>query len=115
MLLKGVNLNKFILLVTLFFTSLFAESFITEEEYGKYLYNNPRGVSCSACHGENAAGKVIASYIDKGTHKTLQTKAITNLEYEYFSKALKKRKGVMPRYYLSDKETKALHNYVKSL
>ena len=108
-------MSRYILFLSLLFTSLFAESFITEEEYGKYLYNNPRGVSCSACHGVDAKGKVIATYVDKGTPRKLETKSITDLDYRRFVKALRKRKGVMPRYYLSEKETTALYNYIQGL
>ena len=108
-------MSRYILFLSLLFTSLFAESFITEEEYGKYLYSNPRGVSCSACHGIDAKGKVIATYFDKGTPKKLETNAITNLDYKRFAKALRKQKSVMPRYYLSNKETKALYNYIQGL
>jgi len=108
-------MSKYILFLSLFFLEASAESFITEEEYGKYLYSNPRGVSCVACHGINAKGKVIASYIDKDTPKKLETKSITNLDYRSFVRALRKQKGVMPRYYLSDKETTALYNYIQGL
>jgi len=108
-------LCRYTLFLLLLLNSLFAESFITEEEYGKYLYSNPRGVSCAACHGIDAKGKVIATYFDKGTPKKLETYAITNLDYKHFARALRKQKGVMPRYYLSDKETAALYNYIRGL
>ena len=104
-------------LVSLFAFSIFilAESFITDEEYGKYLYSNPRGISCLACHGEFAQGKIIASYIDKGVKKILKTQSISDIDYKSFSKALKKSRGVMPRYYLSDKETKILFDYIQTI
>lgn len=108
-------MSRYILFLLLLFNSLFAESFITEEEYGKYLYSNPRGVSCAACHGIDAKGKVIATYFDNDTPKKLETNAITNLDYKRFVRALRKQKGVMPRYYLSDKETTALYNYIQGL
>jgi hypothetical protein len=41
-----------------------SEDFISHYEYGQMLYNNPRGVSCSECHGENGEGRTIVSYKD---------------------------------------------------
>lgn len=32
-------------------------SFITKYEYGKMLFNNPRGIGCNNCHGDDARGK----------------------------------------------------------
>ena len=47
-----------LMLIRLFFIFLFTilyakndEWFITNLEYGKMLYNNPRGISCAKCHG----------------------------------------------------------------
>ena len=36
-------------------------SFITKYEYGKMLYNNPRGIGCNNCHGDDARGKNLLS------------------------------------------------------
>ena len=41
-----------------------SEDFISHDEYGQMLYNNPRGVSCSQCHGDNGEGCVIVSFKD---------------------------------------------------
>ena len=64
---------KSIFLIVLFFGFIFAEekqktvidmnnSFITKYEYGKMLYNNPRGIGCNKCHGEKAEGKKIVDF-----------------------------------------------------
>ena len=38
----------------IFFTFLlaFSKDFITDIEYGKMLYKNPRGVGCNKCHAK---------------------------------------------------------------
>ena len=41
-------------------------SFITDYEYGRELYKNPRGIGCNECHGEKAEGMIIARYKSKG-------------------------------------------------
>ena len=54
----------FILFIStfLFSQSEFETSFITPFEYGKMLYENPRGISCAKCHGDDAKGKNIAKF-----------------------------------------------------
>ncbi len=95
--------------------ALLAEtSFITPEEYAQQLYNNPRGISCAACHGNNGEGKLIANYVHKGEFKSFSAPSINNLEYSQFSKGLNKRKRGMPRYYLTQNEIKALYFYLKN-
>ena len=37
-------------------------SFITKYEYGKMLFNNPRGIGCNKCHGDDAKGKKIVEF-----------------------------------------------------
>jgi mono/diheme cytochrome c family protein len=116
---------KLILLILPIF--LFSESFISNLEYGKMLYNNPRGISCAKCHGENGKGRIIATYIDDktGNKEKLIAPNITNISYEIFynrvknSKILKKGKfktlnySAMPKYnYLVDEEIKSIYNYL---
>lgn len=90
------------------------ESFISDYEYGEMLYNNPRGVSCAQCHGSAGQGQVIVSYQDiegktsiKGADirkKTLQEMIISVNSYH----------KVMPRYYLTDDEVKAIYDYLQT-
>jgi mono/diheme cytochrome c family protein len=107
---------------------LFSQDFITNLEYGKMLYNNPRGIGCIKCHNNNAKGKVIATYRDKGEKKELVAPNISNVKWNIFfnrlkySKILKNGKfktlyySAMPRYnYLTNSEIKAIYNYIRSI
>lgn len=91
-------------------------SFANTEEsllaYGKNLYENPRGISCNKCHGDKGQGSVIAKYKHKGINKTLVAPRINHLSFSDFAKALSKQSGVMPRYYLSNEEIKAIYEYL---
>lgn len=95
--------------------------FITKLEYGKMLYNNPRGISCAKCHGKYAQGKIISKYyITKKNQKILKIiKApnIQNVSFEEFKKKLfHKYLSVMPKYdYLTNQEISAIYLYIQSL
>jgi len=128
------------MLIRLFFISLFTlvfaknnDWFITNLEYGKMLYNNPRGISCKKCHGPKAKGKIITSFTNsKGEKVIIKTEPLKNLSFEKLKKALfhkynlKKIKqkypnstlkyiNIMPKYdYLTDNEIKAILLYLKS-
>lgn len=105
---------KSILLILLFVLFGFSrEYFITEYEYGKMLYDNPRGIGCSNCHGSKGEGKIIAEYYSKGKKKVLKTDAIWAMSLDEFKKALHKDNGIaMPRYHLTDGEINALYYYL---
>lgn len=90
------------------------QDFITLSEYGKYLYENPRGISCKACHGENGKGEVLANYIKGGKEAQLKAPDITNLSNERFANAVNHAKGVMPKYYLTPQEIQAIYGYIKA-
>ena len=90
------------------------EDFITAKEYGKYLYENPRGISCKSCHGEYGEGGTLASYAHRDKPKELIAPSITNVSFEGFKNALQKSKGVMPKYYLTEQETQAIYDYIKN-
>lgn len=96
---------------------LFAESFITQYEYGEMLYNNPRGISCAKCHGTKGEGKVVTSfnYDKNGSKGVITAPRINNLSLERLKERLSVTKfSVMPKYdYLTDKEIKTIHNYLK--
>ena len=103
------------------------ESFLLEVEYGKMLYNNPRGISCSKCHGkEGKGGQTIAKYYDKDSNpKLLKGVNITSYTLKELKDSLNNkfinednhrvRHKIMPRYYLTDKEVKAIYTYLKSV
>ena len=101
------------------------ESFLSTLEYGKMLYKNPRGISCSKCHGrEGRGGKKIAKYYDKHQNvKLLKSINITNyslkdlkasLSNQYRENKRRKRHKIMPMYYLTDEEVLAIFTYLKS-
>ena len=112
---------------------LIGEDFITNEEYGKMLYENPRGIGCIKCHGKNGKGKLIAKYYiinkdNKKIYKQIVAPEITSIIWENFYLKLKKgvvltdgkyRKinyGVMPKYeYLTRSEIEAIYFYLKRL
>jgi hypothetical protein len=136
---RGMKKNKnikFLLLSGIVFSFIYAKNndwFITNLEYGKMLYNNPRGISCAKCHGSKAQGKTVTSYINKkGEKVTIKTLPLKHLTFDKLKKALfhdynlKKIRAknpdsplifinIMPKYnYLTDNEIKALLLYINS-
>lgn len=91
------------------------ESFITPLEYGKMLYNNPRGIGCVECHGRFGEGQQIANYTHQRKDKTLQGPPINNLSLKDFENALQKGKKIMPKYYLTTSEIEAIYQYLESI
>jgi len=91
-------------------------SFITDYEYAKMLYENPRGIGCDKCHTKNAGGKKIASYYDKKKKKTvyIETPDIRELDKKSFFKAFKNNHSVMPTYFLTIEELESLYYYVQN-
>jgi len=105
-------LNK-ILFILLFLNYSYAdESFISNDEYAKMLYKNPRGIGCNKCHGEKGEGKVISSYISGKNKISLIGPRINNLSMRQFKKALRKGKRLMPEYFLTDEEKAYLYYYL---
>ena len=113
-------------------------SFITKKEYGKMLYNNPRGISCKKCHGDDARGKVISKY--KHTVKDdiynciVKTYDITNISFKDFKYKLNPNNKIkkidfekddicqkmiyghiMPKYFLTNDELDSLYFYIKNI
>jgi len=92
---------------------LFGETtFITDMEYAAQFFKNPRGIGCQHCHGENGEGRLIAKYKHKGKEKSFSGPAINKLDFVTFFNELNKRKRGMPRYFLTQKEIKALYLYL---
>ena len=106
---------RFCFLLLLLTVTIFArekDSFITEQEYAEHLYKNPRGIGCNKCHGKSGEGMVIARYKDKGEKKEIKTNEINSIGFEAFKLALQERRGVMPKYFLTSQEIKALYGYL---
>lgn len=88
------------------------ESFISNDEYAKMLYKNPRGIGCDKCHGEKGEGIVISSYVTGDKKVTLEGPRINNLSVRRFYKALQKANRLMPEYFLTDQEKAYLYYYL---
>jgi len=89
--------------------------FLSRYEYGKALYENPRGVSCKRCHGIKAKGKVIVKYTHRKKEIIIKTSNLNNITFKKFISVLNgKSKGIMPRYFLSEDEILSLYFYIKS-
>lgn len=111
------------------------DSFITKYEYGKMLYNNPRGISCAKCHGNDGKGKVVATFTHYKKKKkyicTIKPEDITSISYKTFEAKLdpdikmKKRTfdktevcakliygNTMPKYFLTKEELDTIYYYI---
>ncbi len=104
---------KFLVALMLVALTLRADDFISEFEYGQMLYQNPRGASCAPCHGVYGEGALIAKYKDHGVEKELRGPSLHHSDLATFRRMLLQGSGVMPRYFLTDKEIHALYLYVK--
>ncbi len=90
------------------------DGFITPQEYGANLYENPRGIGCVKCHGKDGEETLLASYVHKGKQRHIIVPRINNLAFETFKVALSKDSGVMPKYNLTDEEINAIYLYITS-
>lgn len=101
-----------------------SESFLSSVEYGRLLYKNPRGISCSQCHGKTGkGGQKIAKYYDKKKNpKLLKGVNITtysldelraSLSNQYRENHKRKYHKIMPMYYLTEKEIQAIFDYLQ--
>ncbi len=90
------------------------DSFITKDEYAKMLYHNPRGIGCNLCHGEKGEGLELGRYKEGNQTKIIRSPDITNLDFKRFKDALLTSKHrLMPHYFLTIKEIKALYYYLR--
>ncbi len=89
------------------------DDFISEFEYGQMLYQNPRGVSCAPCHGDHGEGALIARYREEGKTVELRGPDIRGADLETLRHAVSTGRGVMPRYFLTDEEVRALYTYIQ--
>jgi len=108
---------KIVYFLSFIFIFLQAEdSFLSNDEYAKMLYKNPRGIACSACHGKRGEGGILTAYtieIDgKKIQKEIVAPRINNLGIKEFKKAFKKKKRYMPSYYLTEKELAYIYYYL---
>lgn len=117
MLLYRNKLKLYLLCFMLLFVSntFGNDSFITNMEYAKMLYKNPRGIGCNKCHGINGEGKILARYKEKGKTAYLKSPNINSLSKEDFFKSFKKRHKIMPKYFLTYQEINSLYFYLQNI
>jgi len=102
--------------VLFMFSTLGAEDFITEFEYGQMLYQNPRGASCVSCHGETGEGRPIGEYRTRhGEKVTLNGPDIRHATLEAVRRSVREGKGVMPRYFLTEDEIRTIYTYLQKV
>ncbi len=105
---------RVLFVLTLFVKLALSEDFISEFEYGQMLYKDPRGVSCASCHGKLGVGLYIASYKDsKGKRHDFYGPDIRGLSLENFKESISKGGKIMPKYYLTNKESEAIYKYIQ--
>jgi len=113
---KRSEFMKQLLILLLFLLSPFSllaqEDFISHYEYGEMLYANPRGVSCSQCHGESGEGTIIVEYKDIHGKQVLKGSDIRQESLSRMIRSVNTYHQVMPRYYLTDEEVKAIYDYL---
>ena len=96
--------------------SLFAEDFMSEFEYGQMLYRDPRGVSCVPCHGETGEGREIVSYKNsKGETVMISGPDIRSSTLTQIRDNVQQGKGIMPKYFLTDKEIRTIYAYLQKV
>lgn len=138
---------RLLLFFSAFFINSFAQeevslninnSFITNYEYGKMLYNNPRGIGCNNCHGDDARGKKIVEFkhTQNGEEHFCSVVApdIKYIEYEQFAQKVNSKKNpnlkfekeqvcdkliykanIMPTYFMVKEEIEAIHHYIQNM
>ncbi|WP_295419831.1 c-type cytochrome [Sulfurovum sp.] len=89
------------------------EDFISHYEYGEMLYHNPRGVSCSQCHGESGEGTTIVEFRDIHGKQAIQGPDIRQENLSSMFNAVNGYHKIMPRYYLTEEEVKAIYDYLQ--
>ena len=91
-----------------------SEDFISHYEYGQMLYNNPRGVSCAQCHGDNGEGCIIVSFKDvDGKKKVIKGLDIRQKSLSAMISSADIYHEIMPRYCLTNEEIKAIYDYLQ--
>ena len=92
------------------------DSFLSDNEYAKKLYHNPRGISCAQCHGEKGEGSVLSAYVielnGKKKLRDIKAPAINNIKMYDFLKAFEVKRDYMPTYYLTDRELAYIYFYI---
>jgi len=110
-----VKFSFFIITFLLVLKMVANDSFITNLEYAKMLYQNPRGIGCDKCHGRYGEGKTIAKYKQKGKIYYLKSPKINRVSKEDFFKSFSSRHKIMPKYFLTYQEINSLYFYLQQI
>ncbi len=106
--------RSLLLLSCIFVMHLHAdEDFISHYEYGEMLYNTPRGVSCSQCHGKRGEGTTIVEFRDIHGKQQIKGSDIRRETLHAMINSVNSYHKIMPRYYLTDEEVKAIYDYLQ--
>ena len=97
------------------FLLLAQEDFISDYEYGQMLYENPRGISCAACHAKNGEGKKIVSYQENNETIVIKGVDIRSHTLAEIEAIVARNHPVMPKYYLTHEEVEAIYYYLHEL
>jgi len=97
------------------FLLLAQEDFISDFEYGQMLYENPRGISCAACHAKNGEGKKIVSYQEDNKTIVIKGVDIRSHTLDEIEAIVARNHPVMPKYYLTHEEVKAIYDYLQEM
>jgi len=89
------------------------EDFISHYEYGEMLYNNPRGISCAQCHGNDGSGTEIVEFRDIHGKQAIEGPDIRKMGLDSMIKSVNSYHRIMPRYYLTNEEVKAIYDYLQ--
>ena len=106
-------MRSFLFLILLSLELLSDSSFITKREYGEQLYNEPRGVGCSNCHGVDGKGAKIVSYIHKKKEKVIIAPSIRFLKAKEIEKGVNRHPSYVPNYFLVKDEYKSLEAFLE--
>jgi adenine-specific DNA methylase len=77
------------------------------------LYNNPRGVSCSQWHGSSGEGTKIVEFRDIHGKQAIQGPDIRKESLYRMVNSINRYHEIMPRYYLTNEEVKAIYDYLQ--
>ncbi|MEA3455168.1 MAG: cytochrome c [Campylobacterota bacterium] len=97
------------------FLLLAKEDFISDFEYGQMLYENPRGISCAACHAKNGEGKKIVSYQEQNETIVIRGVDIRSHTLDEIEAIVARNHPVMPKYYLTYEEVEAIYSYLQEM
>ncbi len=108
-----MGIKQRVIMIGLLVTLEGSAGFITNDEYAKMLYQNPRGIGCDKCHGKDGEGMVLSTYKNKkGEIVALKAPRIDNIPIKRFYNSFERKSKLMPVYFLTDDEKAYLYYYL---